>query len=143
MKLTIKRIDNTLPLPAYHSDGAAAFDLYSRLDMVVQPDEVVRIPANLIIATPPGHALVITLRSSTPKKKGLSHPGGIGVIDPDYAGPTDEIMIQVHNVTDQPVSIARGERLAQALLVAAPRVSFEEAEEMTGLSRGGFGSTGL
>lgn len=143
MNVTIKRVDETLPLPQYHSEGAAAFDLYARHDMEIAPGEIARIPANLIIATPPEYALVIALRSSTPKRKGLSHPAGIGIVDPDYRGPEDEVMVQVQNVTNQPVKIERGERIGQAMFVATPRVTFiESADQLSDKSRGGFGSTG-
>lgn len=143
MEIQITRIDKSLPLPAYHSKEAAAFDLYSRLDMTIAPGEIARIPSNLIVATPHGYALIVTLRSSSPKRKGLSHPGGIGIVDPDYCGPEDEVMMQVHNVSTVPVKIERGERIGQGMFVATPRVSFIESDQTAAdTSRGGFGTTG-
>jgi len=142
MNITIKRIDKTLPLPAYHSAGAAAFDFYSRVDMTIAVGEIARIPTNFVIATPPGHTLIVCLRSSTPKRKGLSHPAGIGVVDSDYRGPNDEIMVQVHNISGAPVIIERGERIGQGFIAAAPRLEFTEVAEMDAPTRGGFGSTG-
>ena len=67
---------------------------------------------------------------------------GVGVIDPDYSGPTDEIMIQVINVTDLDVQIRRGDRLAQGIVLPAPHVTWEEVAGIRGEARGGFGSTG-
>ena len=67
---------------------------------------------------------------------------GVGVIDPDYSGPTDEIMIQVINVTDLDVQIRRGDRLAQGIVLPAPHVTWEEVTGIRGEARGGFGSTG-
>ena len=67
---------------------------------------------------------------------------GVGVIDPDYSGPTDEVMIQVLNVTAGDVEVRRGDRLAQGIVLPAPRVEWDEVEEMTAATRGGFGSTG-
>ncbi len=67
---------------------------------------------------------------------------GVGVIDSDYSGPADEVKIQVINVTDAPVRVAAGERIAQGMLLAAPRIEFVEAAAADGPSRGGFGSTG-
>ncbi len=142
MQIQVSRIDKSLPLPQYHSDGAAAFDLYSRIDTTVSAGEIALVPTNLIIATPPGHMLLVTLRSSTPRRKGLSHPAGIGVVDSDYRGPKDEVMVQVQNITAAPVKIERGERIGQALIVATPRLEFAETETIDAPSRGGFGTTG-
>lgn len=143
MQLRIKRIDTSLPLPDYHSEGAAAFDLYARIEMTIQPNEIARIPANLVVETPPDHALIVTLRSSTPKRKGLAHPAGIGVVDSDYRGPKDEVMVQVLNVSNAPVTVERGERIAQAFIAATPRLTFIEMEQLDAPSRGGFGTTGV
>ena len=67
---------------------------------------------------------------------------GVGVLDPDYSGPTDEVMIQVLNITDAPVTIRRGDRLAQGIVLPAPRVSWSEVTEIRSNARGGFGATG-
>lgn len=142
MEVHITRIDKTLPLPAYHSDGAAAFDLYSRVDMTIRPGEIALIPANVIIATPPGHALIVALRSSTPRRKSLIVPHGFGLIDPDYRGPQDEVMVQVYSIAKEPVRVERGERIAQAFIIPAPKVSWQETAEADAPTRGGLGSTG-
>lgn len=142
MRIKIKRIDNTLPLPQYQTSGAVAFDLYSREDLTIAPKTIALIPTNLIIATPPGYMLTVVTRSSTPKKKGLLVPHGIGIIDQDYHGEKDEIMLQVYNFTDQEAAIARGERVGQAAFVRVDRGEWEETDEMKETSRGGFGSTG-
>ncbi len=65
---------------------------------------------------------------------------GVGIIDSDYCGPADEIKIQVLNITDAPVKVARGDRLAQGIVLPCPRVEWEEVEEMSVPTRGGFGS---
>lgn len=62
---------------------------------------------------PTGHFLSIFARSSTPLKRGLIVASGVGIIDPDYSGPNDEIMIPVLNFTDATVHVRRGDRLAQ------------------------------
>ena len=141
MKLKIVRIDKTLPLPEYQTSGAVAFDLYSRVDAMMQPKEKKVIPANFIVEVPEGHALLIAARSSLPKK-GLMLPNSIGVIDQDYNGSADELGIFLYNFTDEPVEIKRGDRLAQALITPIQKVEFEEVEEIKKESRGGFGSTG-
>lgn len=142
MQVKIKRIDNTLPLPEYQTSGAVAFDLYSREDMAIAPKTVTLIPTNLIIQIPKGYMLTVVTRSSAPKKKGLLLPHGIGIIDQDYHGEKDEIMLQVYNFTDQETTISRGERVGQAAFVRVDRGEWKEVGEMKKTSRGGFGSTG-
>jgi dUTP pyrophosphatase len=142
MQVKIKRIDTSLPLPEYQTSGAVAFDLSSRIDMAIAPKTIALIPTNLIIETPVGYMLTVVTRSSTPKKKGLLVPHGIGIIDQDYHGPKDEIMLQVYNFTDQEVIIARGERVGQAAFVRVDRGEWQEVSEIKETSRGGFGSTG-
>lgn len=143
MKVRIQRIDKSLPLPAYQTAGAAAFDIYAREDIVVYPKTVVRIPSNLIVQTPEGYMLHLSLRSSTPKKKlGLVIPQGVGVVDSDYRGPKDEVLIQVYNVGSTEVKIERGERFAQGVFVHISGAEFEEIDDLVAASRGGFGSTG-
>ena len=95
-----------------------------------------------MIEVPSGHFLAILARSSTPLKRGLMVANGVGVIDPDYSGPTDEILIQVINVTELDVEIRRGDRLAQGIVLPAPHVTWEEVTEIRDASRGGFGATG-
>jgi dUTPase len=63
-------------------------------------------------------------------------------VDPDYSGPTDEIMIQLLNITDAAVHVRRGDRLAQGIVLPAPRVTWDEVETLRDAARGGFGSTG-
>lgn len=138
----ITRVDPSLPLPRYATEGAAGFDFLCRLDTTVQPHSIARIPANVVICVPRDHVLVVALRSGTPARKGLLSPGGIGVIDPDYCGPDDEIQIQVYNFTDQPVAVERGERIAQGILVPSLICEWDEMDTSSERSRGGFGSTG-
>lgn len=143
MQVTIKRIDTSLPLPEYQTSGAVAFDLYSRVDMAIAPKSLGLIPTNLIIETPKGYMLMLASRSSTPKKKGLLVPHGIGIIDQDYCGEKDELLFQVYNFTDQEVAITKGERIGQGVFVKIEQGQWQEVSEMTGPNRGGFGSTGI
>ena len=141
LRVRIARIDPTLPLPGYETPGAVGFDLLARVETTVEPRGLARIPANVIVETPPGYMLLIAARSSLPGRKGLSVPHGIGVIDQDYCGVGDEILIQVYNFTDAPVTVARGERIAQGVFVRVDRARWDEADFADRPSRGGFGST--
>jgi len=142
MKVRIKRVDASLPLPVYETGGAVGFDILCREGTTIEPKSIGRIPGNVIVKVPEGYALVIALRSSTPKKKQLLCPHGIGVIDNDYCGPEDEVMVQVYNFSDQPAEVKRGEKIAQGMFVKVEKAEWEEAETMKGKSRGGLGSTG-
>jgi dUTP pyrophosphatase len=138
----IRRLDLGLPLPAYSSPGSVGFDLYCREDMVVAPGQIALLPTGVAVATPDGYMLLVTSRSSTPRRKGLSVPHGVGVIDQDYCGDGDEILCQVHNFTQEPVHIRRGERVAQGIFVRVDRADWDEVSLMDAPTRGGFGSTG-
>ena len=110
--------------------------------MEIPPRSIRLVGTGLVIAVPEGHFLGIFARSSTPLKRGLMVANGVGVIDADYCGPDDEIKIQVLNITDAPVMVARGDRLAQGIVLPCPKIEWEEVSEMTVPTRGGFGSTG-
>jgi len=142
MKVRIKRVDKTLPLPVYETNGSVGFDIMARTDCEIAPRSLAFIPSNLIIETPKNYMLLIALRSSAPKKKGLIKPHGIGIIDGDYCGPEDEIKIQVYNFTDAPVSVRRGEKIAQGVFVKIGKAKWEEINKTRKKTRGGFGSTG-
>ena len=141
MKVKIKRLDKDLPLPQYETGGSVGFDLLCRESVTVAPQTVALIPANVIVETPPGYMLMVTLRSSTPRKRGLLIPHGVGVIDPDYCGEDDEIQIQIYNFTDQPVTVERGDKIAQGIFVRLDIAEWSEVSEMGSETRGGFGST--
>ena len=83
--------------------------------------------------------------SSGTGKKGLLIPHGLGVIDQDYCGPSDEILIQVFNFTNQEVIVERGDRIAQGIFVkvenAKSGVNWQEIDQINHQTRGGFGST--
>ena len=141
-RVRIRRLREDVRLPAYESNGAAAFDLAAAEDVVVQPGRVSLVPTGLVIEVPTGCALGIFARSSTPLKRGLMIANGVGIVDSDYCGPTDEVKIAVMNFTGAPVTVSAGDRIAQGLLLAAPRVEWDEVSELASESRGGFGATG-
>jgi dUTP pyrophosphatase len=142
MRLKIRRLDPTIPLPAYGTDEAAGFDLAAAHDVHVAPGQIALVRTGLVIEVPTGHFLGIFARSSTPLKRGLIIANGVGVIDPDYSGPNDEVMVAVLNFTRADVLVTRGDRLAQAVVLPAPRVTWQEVTELRQITRGGFGATG-
>lgn len=142
LTVLVTRIHPDAVIPAYHSGDAAAFDLAAVADVTVLPGKVALVPTGLVIRVPLRMFLGIFARSSTPLKRGLMVANGVGVIDPDYCGPEDEVKIAVMNFTAEPVVVSKGDRIAQGIFLSAPRVEWTEAEPAE-RSRGGFGSSGL
>ena len=141
-KVRIRRLDSSVELPRYATAGSAAFDLAASADTTIAPGEVRLVPTGLVIEVPAGMFLGVFARSSTPLKKGLMVANGVGVVDSDYCGPTDEVKVQVINVTSAPVEIRKGDRIAQGILLPSPQIEWEEVDELATTSRGGFGGTG-
>lgn len=140
MDVNIHRIDQSLPLPKYQTSGSVAFDIYARCDIDILPQNLGKIPSNLIIQVPKGYVLFIKDRSST-ASKGLLFTAGI--IDQDYYGANDEILLQVFNFTTKVVHISRGERIAQGIFLAIEQAQWKESSNFfANKNRNGFGSTG-
>jgi len=141
MRVRIRRIDKSLPLPEYKTKGAAAFDFTARVSMTILPKGVAYIPLNVAIDHPEGYMLMLAARSSL-HKKGLMLANGIGIGDTDFSGNEDEYHAALYNFTDKPVSIERGERLAQGVFKKYDKADWEEVDDLKNPTRGGFGSTG-
>lgn len=142
LTVLVTRVHPDAVIPAYHSGDAAAFDLAAVADVTVLPGKVGLVPTGLVIRVPLRMFLGVFARSSTPLRRGLMVANGVGIIDPDYCGPEDEVKIAVMNFTDEPVVVSKGDRIAQGIFLSAPRVQWVEAAPAD-RSRGGFGSSGL
>ena len=142
LRVAIKRVDKSLPLPVYATEGSVGFDLVCRESVEILPRQIELIPGNVIVRIPAGYFLMLTLRSSTPRRKNLLIPNGVGIIDQDYCGEGDELKVQVFNFRDAAVTVMRGERIAQGIFIPVMRAQWHEVLEM-GQGRGGFGSTGI
>ena len=142
MKLKIKRFDKTLPLPVHKTSGAVAVDLYSRLNFTVEPKKISVIPMNVAIQIPDGYFVMMVSRSST-HKMGLMLVNSAGIFDRDFCGDNDEYNFLGYNFTDQLVTIEKGTRLCQLLLIKCENFEFEEVDKMDAPDRGGIGSTGI
>lgn len=126
--------------PRYQTKGAAAFDLGPKENLVIEPGELINAPTGLVIAAPPEHYLMLTHRSSTPRRHGVQVL--LGIVDEDYAGDDDELSLSVWNFTQNQVKIPAGTRIAQGLFIPVTHARFVSVDHMDAPTRGGYGSTG-
>jgi dUTP pyrophosphatase len=142
MELLFRRIDPEASLPTAHHPGDAGLDLRANADVEVLPGERMMIPTGLAVAIPDGHAGLVLPRSGLASKCGLTLANSPGLIDAGYRG---EVIVAAVNLDrTEAVKIARGERIAQLVIVALPAVNPVWADELEDSERaaGGFGSTG-
>jgi dUTP pyrophosphatase len=97
---------------------------------------------NVAVRPPKGHFVLVAARSSL-WKRGLMMANSIGIGDEDFAGDGDEYRAALYNFSSAPVTVQRGERVVQIIILPFDRVVWEEAGTLGGPSRGGFGTTGL
>ena len=134
-----------LPLPAYHSKGAAGLDLVAALDMqhplTLAPGARALVPTGLVIELPQGYEAQVRPRSGLALNYGIAVLNSPGTIDSDYRG---EIGVVLANLGHAPFEIRRGERIAQLVVLPVVQVElFEVAQvSVTARDEGGFGSTG-
>lgn len=138
----ILRIHPDALIPEYKTAGSCAFDLAPVEDATIAPGEIRGLKTGLVIKVPEGHTLLVAARSSTPKKLGLTVPQAVGIVDNDFCGPTDELLLVLYNFTDKPVRIEKGQRVCQGLIVPIVRATFRETGSHGAPDRGGWGSTG-
>lgn len=141
LKVVIKRFDKDLPLPEYKTSGAAGMDLCAREETVVPAHSIAYVPLNIALQLPDGAWLLVAARSSL-HKRGVMMANGIGVGDYDYRGDGDEYKAALLNFTDTDVTIERGERIVQMIVMERKPVKLMEVAEFKTKDRGGFGSTG-
>lgn len=132
------------PLPAYETLASAGMDLRANLSETVTllPLERKLIPTGLYIALEEGTEAQVRPRSGLAYKKGITVLNSPGTIDADYRG---EIGVLLINLSDQPVVIENGERVAQLVIAKYERIAWFETQELNETTRGegGFGSTGV
>jgi dUTP pyrophosphatase len=140
MEVPFLRLRDGAHEPTYATPGSVGFDVWTAEAADIEPGSIALVGTGLVVATPPGWALLVCLRSSTPGRFGVMQPHGIGVIDQDYRGAEDELRLQLLNFTRETVHIPSGCRIAQGVFVRAEQAVWSE-HAPDGASRGGFGST--
>ena len=137
----MRRINKNLPLPSYGTAGAAALDCSAREDIAIAPRSIAYIPLNICLKPPKGHFVVMAARSSL-HKRGLMLANGVAIGDEDYCGNGDEYKAAVYNFTDQPVAVAKGDRVTQIIFRPYDKIEWEEVDVLGAANRGGFGASG-
>jgi dUTP pyrophosphatase len=133
-----------LPLPSYMSEHAAGADLCAAIDeeLTLLPGARSLVPTGLSIALPPGFEAQVRPRSGLALRDGVTCLNSPGTIDADYRGPIGVILANLGSV---PVTIKRGDRIAQLVVAPVSRAQFHLVDELPSSERGdgGFGSTGV
>ena len=142
MDVLITRLDPGLPLPAYAQPGDAGADLVTAEDVDLAPGERALVRTGIAIALPVGYAAFVHPRSGLAAKHGVTLVNAPGTIDSGYRGEIKVILLNTD--ATRPVSLHRGDRIAQLVVQRVEHVSFREVTALPGSARGedGFGSTG-
>jgi len=138
MELKVKRLNKDAKLPRYGHPGDAGLDLFSAVDMVLEPGEARAVPTGIQTAIPAGHVGLVW------DKSGISLSGVhrlAGVVDAGYRG---EIKVVMINLSRGDFTVSKGMKIAQMLIQPVIEVSVSEADSLDDTERGegGFGSTG-
>lgn len=132
-----------LPVPTYITAGAAGADVCAAIagDLVLAPGARAFVPLGFALAIPPGFEVQVRPRSGLAARSGVTVLNAPGTIDADYRG---EVAVLLVNLGAEPVTIARGDRIAQLVVAAVTRATFVvvDAHDETSRGAGGFGSTG-
>lgn len=137
-QVILKRLhsDAIIPLRAHAEDAGA--DLYAVEEVTIQPHQRQLVKTGWIMEIPVGMYGRVAPRSGLALKKGIDTLAG--VIDSNYRG---EVGIVLINLSDEPVTIKKGDRAAQLILEKIDLATFTEVDEVTTTSRkGGYGTTG-
>ncbi len=143
MKVRVRRLAADLPLPDLASQGSAGFDLRAAVEepLSLAPGHRVLVPTGLQIELPEGWEGQVRPRSGLALRHGLTVLNSPGTIDSDYRGEVGVVLI---NLGQEPVTIRRGDRIAQLVFARCAMAEIEEVESLSATDRGagGFGSTG-
>lgn len=131
------------PLPEYATEFSAGLDVRADNDepIVLAPLARAIVPTGLYLEIPRGYEVQVRPRSGLAAKKGVTVLNSPGTIDSDYRG---EVCVILVNLSSEPFTVERGERIAQLILARYEQIQWEEVGELSSSDRGegGFGSTG-
>ena len=139
-KIVIEKLDNGLPDPNFALKGDGGFDCYSREDIELKPNQRMNIPLGIKIQLPEDHVALVLAKSGLSSKTGLD--AITGLIDNGYRG---EVNMISHNISDETITIHRGQKVCQIMVLKLPKtfIEYGMVEENTERGENGFGSTGI
>jgi len=142
MKVLITQLDTGLPMPSYAKPGDAGADIYSAIDITIEPGMRALVPTGIAIALSDGYAAFVHPRSGLAIKYGVGLVNAPGTIDAGYRG--EICVIVINHDQGESFEIKRGDRIAQLVFQRVERAEFVAVEELPGSSRSdaGFGSSG-
>ena len=143
VKVLIKKLNPTVQLPSYKTNGASGMDLmaYIEKSIILEPGKSCLIPTGLSVAFPQEYEIQIRPRSGLAAKNNISILNTPGTIDSDYRG---ELKIILINHGNKNFTINNNDRVAQMVLTPIIKMELEETNKLPESIRnkGGFGSTG-
>jgi dUTP pyrophosphatase len=144
VSIEVKRVGargDPLPLPSYATSGAAGLDLRADEGVTLQPGQRALVPTGVALAIPAGFEAQVRPRSGLALRQGVTCLNSPGTIDSDFRGELSVILV---NLGQAPVSLSRGDRIAQLVVAPVSRAELRETSELpaTGRGAGGFGHTG-
>ena len=143
VKVLIKKLNSSVQLPSYKTNGASGMDLMAFIEKPInlEPGKSCLVPTGLSVAFPDKYEIQIRPRSGLAAKNNISVLNTPGTIDSDYRG---EIKIILFNHGNKNFIINNNDRVAQMVLTPIMKMEFEETNELPETIRGegGFGSTG-
>lgn len=142
MKVLITQLDTGLPMPSYAKPGDAGADIYSAIDITIEPGMRALVPTGIAIALSDGYAAFVHPRSGLAIKYGVGLVNAPGTIDAGYRG--EICVIVINHDQSESFEIKRGDRIAQLVFQRVERAEFVAVEELPESARGGagFGSSG-
>lgn len=136
-------IDKDIPLPRYMTTQSAGMDIYAALEenLLLAPGRIALVPTGFAMSLPDGFEAQIRPRSGLAVKHGIGIINSPGTVDADYRG---EVKIALINLGQKPVTLKRGDRIAQMVIqqVYQAKVKVVEQLDDTDRNEGGFGHTG-
>ncbi|MVA75729.1 dUTP diphosphatase [Auraticoccus sp. F435] len=138
----VRRLDPGLPLPGYAHEGDAGADLFTAVDVRLEPGERRLVPTGIAVQIPPGWVGLVHPRSGLAARSGLTVVNAPGTVDSGYRGEVQVCLLNTDR--EHPVELHRGDRIAQLVLQRVGQARFVEVEELASSARatGGHGSSG-
>ena len=141
VEIKFQKLHPDAQVPSYAHTGDAGADVYSVVEVTLQPSDRAAIPTGLAVDIPLGYEIQVRPKSGLALKHGLAVLNSPGTVDAGYRG---EIQVIVINLGNEDYTFVKGQKIAQLVLKPVIQAQYIEGELGTSdRGVGGFGSTGL